>query len=202
MFARGSRVNACSQNGVFNWFRAQWLYKYTGIGPQHPGGLRRFKSLTSFPTQNNFEKIYYKYIPLCSSVCFEPSFKATGILNFWFCPEGHYFCHIFPNIGTTLRTEKLLVTSTPLVGKIKPQPCGTFWEVTTRHIRRFKYFQKAVIMFWYLEHWWILYLKQPYKMRCYVTALMILYQQTMSRLCSYSKHEVVGNHRGDLGQPR
>ena len=100
----------------------------------------------------------------------------------------HYFCHILPNLSTTLRTKKLLVTSTQLVAKMMTQLCGIFWKITTRHIRRFKNFQKAVVMmFWFLEHWWILYLRQPDKLRCYVIALMIPCQQTMSTLRSYSK---------------
>ena len=117
MFARGSRINACSQNRVFNWFRAQWLYKYTGIGPQHPGGLRGFKSLTSFPTQNNFEKIYYKYIPLCSSVCFEPSFKATGSLKLLILPWGALFLSHFPKYWYNFANKKITRDVNPVSGK-------------------------------------------------------------------------------------
>ena len=35
----------------------------------------------NFQTQWNFEKIYYKCIPLCSFACFELSFKASESLK-------------------------------------------------------------------------------------------------------------------------
>ena len=49
------------------------------IGPGRIKGGGRgvgFKPLTSFRTEESFEKIYYKCIPLCRFVCFEPSFKT------------------------------------------------------------------------------------------------------------------------------
>ena len=143
-------------------------------------------------------------------IYFTECLHMVRMLKLLILPWGALLLSHSPNICTTLRTKKLLVTPVPLVGKMMPQTCGTFWKITTRHIRRFKYFQKAVVMmFWYLEHWWILYLKQPHKLRCYVIALMILCQQTISTLCSYSleassvhRDEIVGNLRGDLRQPR
>ena len=40
-----------------------------------PRRVKGFKILTSFYTQESFEKIYYKCIPLCS-------FKLRKVLNF------------------------------------------------------------------------------------------------------------------------
>ena len=45
-----------------------------------------FKPLTSFQTQDSFEKMHYKCIPLCSFVCFEPSFQAIEILKLLILP--------------------------------------------------------------------------------------------------------------------
>ena len=47
-------------------------------------------------------------------VYFEPSFKAFESFNLVIFPEGHYFfCHIFLNIGTTLRAKSYSWRQTP-----------------------------------------------------------------------------------------
>ena len=143
-------------------------------------------------------------------IYFTECLHVVRVLKRLILPWGALFLSHFPKYWYNFANKKLLVTSGPLVVTMMPQAWGTFWKITTRHIRRFKCFQKAVVMmFWYLEHWWILYLKQRHKLRCYVIALMILCQQTMSTLFRYSlqassvhRDEIVGNHRGDLGQPR
>ena len=65
---------------------------------------RVFKPLTSFQTKESFEKIYYKYIPLYSFVCFEPNFKAIESLKLLIFPDT-FFCHNFLNIVTKLRAK-------------------------------------------------------------------------------------------------
>ena len=78
-------------------------------GPQHPGGgggVRGLQPPSNFQTQLNFEKIYYKCIPLCSCVCFELSFKAPESLKLLipFCRALH-LVKTFLNIGTTFAAK-------------------------------------------------------------------------------------------------
>ena len=43
------------------------------------------------PFSTSFEKIYYKYIPLCSFICLELSFKVSESLTFIIFPGGEIF---------------------------------------------------------------------------------------------------------------
>ena len=94
----------------------------------------------------------------------------------------------FPKYWGSFANKRITRDVNPVSGKNDATALRNILKDNYKTIRRFKYFQIAVVMmFWYLEHWWILYRKQPHKLRRYVIALMILCQQTMSTLCSYSK---------------
>ena len=62
-----------------------------GAGGGGAGEGVGFKPLTSFRTQEIFEKIYYKCIPLYRFVCFEPSFKAIESFKLVIFPRGTLF---------------------------------------------------------------------------------------------------------------
>ena len=127
-------------------------------------------------------------------IYFTECLHVVRVLKRLILPWGALFLSHFPKYWYNFANKKLLVTSGPLVVTMMPQTWGTFWKITTRHIRRFKCFQKAVVMmFWYLEHWWILYLKQRHKLRCYVIALMtfvnrpwVRYFVTRSKLAQFT----------------
>ena len=54
-----------------------------GVAPE---GFSEFQTPTNF--NKNFGKIYYKYIPSCSCVCFELSFKASESQTLLITPCG------------------------------------------------------------------------------------------------------------------
>ena len=81
-------------------------FKFSEIGLQHPDGR-------NFQTQENFEKIYYKYIPWYSFVCFELVLRHLKVLNFLFSPLGHYIQLNFLKYQCNFASKNLFLSSTP-----------------------------------------------------------------------------------------
>ena len=65
-----------------------------------------------FRTQESFEKIYYKCIPLYRFTCFESSFKAIESFIPVILPWGTLFLSYFPKYWYNFARENLLVMST------------------------------------------------------------------------------------------
>ena len=71
--------NIGSQNGVIYWIRAVPPRKIQNF----PHNFQVTKpSPTNFETQENFEKIYNKYIPLRSFDCLELACRALYLVQF------------------------------------------------------------------------------------------------------------------------
>ena len=54
------------------------------------------------PFSTNFEKIHYKYIPFCSFVCFDLSFRVSESLKLIIFPCGELFLVKIPKIVTCI----------------------------------------------------------------------------------------------------
>ena len=143
---------------LFTWLEHSANTNTLAIAPGRIKGVG-FKLLANFRTQESFEKIYYKYIPLYRFDCFESSFKAIESFIPVILPCGTLFCHIFVNIGITL-PEKTNSWSQPAKWE---KWCHSPEEHFGRKLQDrldIEHFQKAsVTMFWYLEHGSTLYLK-------------------------------------------
>ena len=89
-------------------------------GRSTQGVKRSFKPPQIFKFKKVFEKIYYKYILLCSFVCFKFSF-----LKFLkhFPLSGTFFCSKFSQYWYNFTSKNLCVNSTPLVAKMMLRTC-------------------------------------------------------------------------------